>query len=45
MTDDKVETWRIFKRRMKVIFLADGVSPENQYTLIFVVIGNEEFNS
>ena len=45
MTDDKVETWRIFKRRMKVIFLADGVSPENQYTLIFVVRSNEEFNS
>ena len=41
---DKVATWRLFKRRMKVIFVADQVPEERQYALILVVGGEEAYN-
>ena len=42
--DDKVATWKLFKHRMKVIFMADQVPEEKQYTLILVAAGDEAFN-
>ena len=41
---DKVATWRLFKRQMKVIFMADQVPEERQYALILVAGGNEAYN-
>ena len=41
---DKVATWKLFKRRMKVIFMADQVPEERQYALILVPGGDEAYN-
>ena len=41
---DKVAAWKVFKRCMKVIFVADQVPKERQYTLILVAGGDEAFN-
>ena len=41
---DKVATWKLFKRRMKVIFMADQVPEERQYALILVAGGDEAYN-
>ena len=41
---DKVATWKLFKRRMKVIFVADQVPEERQYALILVAGGDEAYN-
>ena len=40
---NKVATWRLFKWRMKVIFMADQVPEERQYALILVVGGDEAY--
>ena len=41
---DKMATWKVFKRHMKVIFVADQVPKERQYALILVAGGDEAFN-
>ena len=41
---DKVATWRAFKRRMNVIFMADQVPEERQWALILVAGGDEAYN-
>ena len=41
---DKVATWKLFKWRMKVIFMADQVPEERQYALVLVVRGDKEYN-
>ena len=41
---DKVAAWKLFKRRMKAIFMADQVPEERQYALILVVGGDEAYN-
>ena len=41
---DKVATWKLFKRRMKVIFMADQVPEKRQYALILVAGGDEAYN-
>ena len=41
---DKVVTWKLFKRQMKVIFVADQVPEERQYALILVAGGDEAYN-
>ena len=41
---DKVATWKLFKRRMKVIFMADQVPEERQYALILVPGRDEAYN-
>ena len=41
---DKVAAWKLFKRRMKVIFMADQVPEERQYALILVAGGDEAYN-
>ena len=41
---DKVATWRLFKRHMKVIFIADQVAKERQYALILYAGGDEVYN-
>ena len=41
---NKVAVWRLFKRQMKVIFMADQVPEERQYALIFVAGGDEAYN-
>ena len=41
---DKVAAWRLFKRRMKVIFVADQVPEERQWALILVAGGDEAYN-
>ena len=41
---DKVATWRLFKQRMKVIFVADQIPEERQYALILVAGGDEAYN-
>ena len=41
---DKVATWKLFKRRMKVIFVADQVPEERQWALILVAGGDEAYN-
>ena len=41
---DKVATWKLFKRRMKVIFMADQVPEERQWALILVAGGKEAYN-
>ena len=38
---DKVATWKLFKQRMNVIFVADQIPEERQYTLILVAGGDE----
>ena len=41
---DKVAAWKFFKRRMKVIFVADQVPEERQYALILVAGGDQAYN-
>ena len=41
---DKVAAWRLFKRQMKVILVADQVPVERQYALILVAGGEEAYN-
>ena len=41
---DKVATWKLFKQRMKVIFMADQVPEERQYALILVAGGDKAYN-
>ena len=40
---DKVATWRQFRRRMEVIFVADQVAKDRQFALILVA-GDEAYN-
>ena len=42
--DDKVGACGIFKKRIKVIFMTDGMPLETQYILILVVGGDEALN-
>ena len=41
---DKVAAWKLFKRLMKVFFVADQVPEERQYALILVAGGDEACN-
>ena len=41
---DKVATWKVFKRRMEVIFVADQIPEERQWALILVAGGDEACN-
>ena len=41
---DKVAAWKLFKRCMKVIFMADQIPEERQYALILVAGGEEAYN-
>ena len=41
---DKVATWKLFKRRMNVIFMADQIPEERQWALIFVAGDDEAYN-
>ena len=41
---DKVAAWKIFKRRMEVIFVADQIPEERQWALILVAGGEEAYN-
>ena len=43
-TANKVAAWKLFKWRMKVIFVADQVPEERQYALILVAGGDEAYN-
>ena len=41
---DKVAAWKLFKRRMNVIFVADQIPEERQWALILVAGGDEAYN-
>ena len=41
---DKVVEWKVFKRRMEVIFVADQIPGERQWALILVAGGEEAYN-
>ena len=41
---DKVAAWKVFKRRMEVIFVADQVPEDRQWALILVAGGDEAHN-
>ena len=41
---DKVATWKVFKRQMEVIFMADQIPDERQWALILVAGGDEAYN-
>ena len=41
---DKVAAWKVFRRRMEVIFLADQIPEERQWALILVAGGDEAYN-
>ena len=41
---DKVAAWKVFKRRMEVIFMADQIPEERQSALILVAGGDEAYN-
>ena len=41
---DKVATWGLFKRHMKVIFVADQIPEERQWALILVAGGDKAYN-
>ena len=41
---DKVATWKLFKWRMNVIFVADQIPEERQWALILVAGGDEAYN-
>ena len=40
---DKVAEWRIFRKKMTIIFIADGVLMEQRYAKVLVAGGNEAF--
>ena len=41
---DKVAAWKVFKRRMEVIFMADQIPEERQWALILVAGGDEAYD-
>ena len=41
---DKVAAWKVFRRRMEVIFVADQIPEERQWALILVAGGDEAYN-
>ena len=41
---DKVVTWRIFKKKMTIYFIADGTLKEQQYAKVLVAGGDEAMN-
>ena len=41
---DKVAAWKLFKRRMNVILVADQIPEERQWALILVAGGDEAYN-
>ena len=41
---DMVATWKVFKWRMEVIFVADQIPEERQWALILVAGGDEAYN-
>ena len=41
---DKVAAWKLFKWRMKVIFVAGQVPKERQYALILMAGGDKAYN-
>ena len=41
---DKVAAWKVFKRRMEVIFVADQIPEERQWALILVAGGDKAYN-
>ena len=41
---DKVAAWKVFKRRIEVIFVADQIPEERQWALILVAGGDEAYN-
>ena len=41
---DKVAPWKLFKRRMNVIFVADQIPEERQWALILVAGGDKAYN-
>ena len=41
---DQVATWKLFKRRMKVIFVADQIPEGRQWALILVAGGDQAYN-
>ena len=41
---DKVAAWKVFKRQMEVIFVADQIPEERQWALILVTGGDEAYN-
>ena len=41
---DKVAAWKVFKRRMEVIFMADQIPEERQWALILMAGGDEAYN-
>ena len=41
---DKVATWKVFKRRMEVFFVADQIPEERQWALILVAGGDKAYN-
>ena len=41
---DKVATWKVFRRQMEVIFMADQIPEERQWALILVAGGDKAYN-
>ena len=41
---DKVAAWKVFKRRMEVVFMADQIPEERQWALILVAGGDKAYN-
>ena len=41
---DKVAEWKIFRKKMTIIFIADGIPMEQQCAKVLVAGGNEAFN-
>ena len=41
---DKVAAWKVFKRCMEVIFVADQIPEERQWALILVAGSDEAYN-
>ena len=41
---DKVAAWKVFRRQMEVIFVADQIPEERQWALILVAGGDEAYN-
>ena len=41
---DKVAAWKVFRRQMEVIFVADQIPEERQWVLILVAGGDEAYN-
>ena len=41
---DKVAAWKVFKKKMTIIFIADGTPLQQQYAKVLVAGGDEAFN-